>query len=271
MPNSVEKEANNTSVVLAIEASSKLASISLQNKYGKIFTKVCREQKSHAEFFNPALDELLKETSHTLQDIVAIVTTRGPGSFTGIRVGSVMTTTLSMLLKIPIHAYDSLFCLAFGAHQMLAAPKVVSLINAYKGMVFFGAYDFGLLPACEAIKPSLCSLNEIHKNLNPLFEFIKNRDSRGPNAKILENPEGFLIIGDALLAYENFFSQIKEPLLHLAPGDPKLLSDHLLYPYSETLVSLFNRAELRSKPLDWKSFEPLYLKASEAEINLKKF
>ena len=74
--------------ILALETSSPVLSVALQKgKNGKVLESSVRGFSKHAENLFPALDQLLKKAKLSIQKIDTCLIGRGPGSFTGLRIG----------------------------------------------------------------------------------------------------------------------------------------------------------------------------------------
>lgn len=96
---------------------------------------------THSAGAMPAVVRLLEEVKLTPQDVDAIAVAKGPGSYTGIRIGMTLAKTLAWSLKIPVYPVSSLEVLA-------AAGKwfpgfTVSLMDARRNHVFAGVYKQG--------------------------------------------------------------------------------------------------------------------------------
>jgi tRNA threonylcarbamoyladenosine biosynthesis protein TsaB len=85
----------------------------------------------------PVIDEALKNTNISLNELDKIFVCHGPGSFTGIRIGLTFAKTLAWSLKIPVIPISTLELLA-------SSSKSIALINARRGYVFAGGYDDNL-------------------------------------------------------------------------------------------------------------------------------
>lgn len=72
-------------------------------KNGQTFEKKSSSTEKRSQMVLPLIQELLDESSITLQELTAINLATGPGSFTGIRVGAVIAGNLSLMLNIPIN------------------------------------------------------------------------------------------------------------------------------------------------------------------------
>ena len=69
---------------------------------GKKFVNTKKISPRSSQVILPMIDELLKKHSIKLEDIGEIEVNRGPGSFTGLRVGKSIANALSFALKIPV-------------------------------------------------------------------------------------------------------------------------------------------------------------------------
>jgi tRNA threonylcarbamoyladenosine biosynthesis protein TsaB len=93
----------------------------------------------------PAVHSLLNDCDLTPQDLSKIVVAKGPGSYTGVRIGVTIAKTLAWSLNIPISAVSSLEALAANGRHFdgLISP----IFDARRGQVYTGLYEYknGLL------------------------------------------------------------------------------------------------------------------------------
>ncbi len=93
----------------------------------------------------PAVHSLLNDCDMTPQDLSKIVVAKGPGSYTGVRIGVTLAKTLAWSLHIPIVAVSSLEALAANGRHFdgLISP----IFDARRGQVYTGLYEYknGLL------------------------------------------------------------------------------------------------------------------------------
>ena len=73
--------------ILGIETSSKVCAVALSENDKLIKEKILEDENTHSVKLMPLVDELLKETKTELKDIDLFSCDKGPGSFTGIRIG----------------------------------------------------------------------------------------------------------------------------------------------------------------------------------------
>lgn len=71
------------------------------------FTKEAKSEKSSSQKTLPLLQLLLQKQKLSVTDISELTVATGPGSFTGMRVGTAIAATLSFLLAIPLNGKNS--------------------------------------------------------------------------------------------------------------------------------------------------------------------
>ena len=118
--------------------------------------------KNHAAFLQPAIQQLVKETSVSLKDLNAISITAGPGSYTGLRVGMASAKGLCYALQKPLICLNTLEVMAASAITQYADIRendieyFCPMIDARREEVFMAIYDLQLK---IIIPPSACILS----------------------------------------------------------------------------------------------------------------
>jgi len=100
-------------------------------------------EMKHAERLFAALDELLAAAGVTKSELEALACDVGPGSFTGVRVGLASTKGIALALGLPLVPVTSLEAMAAAAfaHVSSTVSRMVVVLDAKRGEVFFGGYD----------------------------------------------------------------------------------------------------------------------------------
>ncbi len=97
-------------------------------------------KKTHSQTLLPMLDEITKMVELDLDTIDAIAVAAGPGSFTGLRIGSATAKGLGMVLKKPLIHVPTLEGLAY---NLCGTDKIVCpIMDARRGQVYTGIYEF---------------------------------------------------------------------------------------------------------------------------------
>ena len=127
-------------LILNIETSTKNCSVSIANKGELVVVKELNEGSySHAEKLHPFIKEALKEASVTMNDLDAIAVSKGPGSYTGLRIGVSAAKGLSFSLNIPLISIETLTSLSYKVH--IKNGLIVPMIDARRMEVYAAVYD----------------------------------------------------------------------------------------------------------------------------------
>ncbi|MGM7685019.1 tRNA (adenosine(37)-N6)-threonylcarbamoyltransferase complex dimerization subunit type 1 TsaB [Cytobacillus sp. Hm23] len=126
--------------VLAIDSSNDVMGIALVDEskvIGEIITNV---KKNHSIRVMPAIESLLQDCNISTKELSKIVVAKGPGSYTGVRIGVTIAKTLAWSLQIPLSGVSSLEVLAANGHFF---PGYISpLFDARRGQIYTGLYSY---------------------------------------------------------------------------------------------------------------------------------
>lgn len=136
---------------------------------------------THSEKLMPMIKQLLEETNLTLKDIDLLVCDKGPGSFTGIRIGVATIKAFADSLSIPSVGISSLDVLAYNVKE---DGYICSLIDAKNSNVYFALYKL------ENSKYTLLE-NYLADSLENIFEILKKYDNE------------ITFVGDGSISYKN--------------------------------------------------------------------
>lgn len=126
--------------ILNIETATKNCSVSLAKNGETILCKEIAEQGySHAEKLHVFIEDILKETAITVRDLKAVAVSKGPGSYTGLRIGVSTAKGLCYALGIPLIAVDTLRVLA----KQVAVENglIVPMLDARRMEVYSAVFD----------------------------------------------------------------------------------------------------------------------------------
>ncbi len=128
-------------LILSIETSTKTCSVAL-SKAGELVNCIRKkdESYSHAERLHLYISELFQGTEFVLGDLDAVAVSKGPGSYTGLRIGVSAAKGIAFALDIPLIGVDTLqaICLEYSGDK----PDVfIPVMDARRSEVFYGVYN----------------------------------------------------------------------------------------------------------------------------------
>jgi tRNA threonylcarbamoyladenosine biosynthesis protein TsaB len=134
-------------LLLNIDTATSYAGVCISRDKTILASRSHHQQKDHAAFLQPAIQEILKEAAISLNEIDAVAVTGGPGSYTGIRVGLASAKGICYALNKPLIIVNTLAVIANAALEN--AQKTVlekdtvfyAMIDARRMEVFAGIYN----------------------------------------------------------------------------------------------------------------------------------
>jgi tRNA threonylcarbamoyladenosine biosynthesis protein TsaB len=131
------------SFILNIETATKNCSVAIAKNGETILCKeIAEEGYSHAEKLHVFIEEAIAEARITVQDLVAIAVSQGPGSYTGLRIGVSAAKGLCFALNIPLIAVDTLKTLA--SQAKVSEGKIIPMLDARRMEVYSEIFNSNL-------------------------------------------------------------------------------------------------------------------------------
>ena len=195
--------------------------------------------QTHSQFLMQCIDSALMLSRMALSDIDVFGVTRGPGSFTGLRIGISTVKGLAFGTDKPIVGVSSLEALAWQAPG--SASRICVMLDARRREIYW------------------CLYAHRHNHLSPITS-----ERVGSVADLLEQIEvPCVAIGNAALLYADQLHQKAGPAIQLAPA-----VCHEIQP--DTVAQLawhrFQQGEVENADC----FVPVYLRKSDAQVNREK-
>ncbi|MCW9733869.1 tRNA (adenosine(37)-N6)-threonylcarbamoyltransferase complex dimerization subunit type 1 TsaB [Avibacterium sp. 20-15] len=122
--------------LLALDTSTEACSVALWHK-GEITHLDELAQRTHTKRILPMVDEILNQSGITLNQVDALVFGRGPGSFTGVRVGAGIAQGLALGADLPVIPISNLTTMAQQAYEQYGTTQVLCAIDARMNEVYF--------------------------------------------------------------------------------------------------------------------------------------
>lgn len=188
--------------ILAIDSSGLVATVAVVEEENKISKTIAEYtinyKKTHSQTLLPMIDEVVKMTELDLGTINAIAVAGGPGSFTGLRIGSATAKGLGLALNKPlIHVptVDGLAYNVFGCEDIICP-----IMDARRNQVYTGIYTFS----------KKAGEKEGRNLVEPVFQVIKMQmavsiEELAERLNRYRRPVVFL--GDGVPVYENVLAE----------------------------------------------------------------
>lgn len=220
--------------ILSIDTASDLCTVAVLENTSCIKEIIVDDARNHSEKIMPIIEQVLKETNMQLKDIDLIVCDKGPGSFTGIRIGVGTVLGFRDSLNINCIGVSSLEALSYNVHH---DGLTCSLIDAKNNNVYFGLFNIQ-----NGISSQIGELE--FKSILEIFDILNKFDTQ------------ITFVGDGAVNYKSIIeSNFKKPLF---TPENKLSSVSLgIAGYNQ-----FNQHKENS-------IMPLYLRKSQAERALE--
>ena len=127
-------------MILLIETSTTQCSVGLSQQGICVSSLSVNEaQYAHAEVLHVLITQLLDREGIQPQDLVAVGVSKGPGSYTGLRIGVSAAKGLCFALQIPLISMDTLAVLA--QEYVRPETRTVAVLDARRDEVYLGVYD----------------------------------------------------------------------------------------------------------------------------------
>lgn len=156
--------------ILAVDSSGTVASVAIVEDNNLISEYTINYKKTHSQTLLPMLDDMIKITETELTDIDGIAVAKGPGSFTGLRIGAATVKGLALALDKPIVGVSTIEGLAmnlFGVKSFICP-----LMDARRNQVYTGLYRFEKDALIEIKEPMAIGIEEVIRLLNELGESV---------------------------------------------------------------------------------------------------
>lgn len=157
--------------ILALDSSGLVASVAVVCDDELIAEYTTNYKKTHSETLLPMLDQVTKTIGLDLDTIDALAVASGPGSFTGLRIGSATAKGLGFALDKPIIPVPTLEGLAMNAWGSLGL--VVPIMDARRNQVYTGIYSFSKEGSLEIVRDQApMGIDELVEILNLMGQIV---------------------------------------------------------------------------------------------------
>lgn len=183
--------------ILALDSSGLTASVAIVEDEILTAEYTINYKKTHSQTLLPMLDQVVGEIELELDSIDYIAVAAGPGSFTGLRIGSATAKGLGLALKKPLVHIPTVEALAYNFY---GTEKVICpLMDARRNQVYTGLYQFE----------------------NTEFHVLKEQCAIGIEeilAKVNELGKETIFLGDGVPVYEEKIKELVQVPYLFAPA-----------------------------------------------------
>lgn len=193
--------------VLAIDSSGMTATVAVVEDTQTIAEYTVNFKKTHSQTLLPMIDTMGKMIELDLKSIDAIAVAGGPGSFTGLRIGSATAKGLGLALEKPLIHVPTVDGLAYNLYgcQDIICP----IMDARRKQVYTGMYTFARREL-EGSKETELVLDVLEaQNASPIEELIERLNIHG-------RPVVFL--GDGVPVYQDVIKEMMRVPFSFAPA-----------------------------------------------------
>lgn len=197
---------------LGIETSSKNCSVVLWDNHGNVWSE---EQDNdsfvHAERLHEMIEALLNNAGVEFRQLTRVVVGRGPGSYTGLRIGVSCAKGIAYSLGIPLYSISSLILMGVEMDALNAKRDVLLVMDARRNEVFGGWLRSGTMSEPSPIVFDDSTLMEengpvliLGENASKLNSFLRQGDETCdvlPSAHAMSNPKSESWFNAENLAY----------------------------------------------------------------------
>jgi len=165
-------------MILCLETSTRLCSVALFDSVGVIAVWESDESKSHASQLTILAEDILRSAGIGVRDLQAVAVSKGPGSYTGLRIGVSVAKGIAYGASIPLIAADTMLSMFFGIGVFLTenglsrqADYFVPMLDARRMEVYHAVFD----PSGKTVKETSAevitgeSFSDYPENMKILF------------------------------------------------------------------------------------------------------
>ncbi len=211
-------------MILSIETSTKICSVALHNQGVLLAESTLYVDKSHSEKLAILIKNLLSYAEITTKDLTAIAIASGPGSYTGLRIGTSTAKGLCYALSIPLIAINTLEAMAQGVASTLTKEALLCPMLDARRMEVYSMLVDGNLKVISKTEAKIIDKHSFEEELkNNKIIFFGNGAAKcqpiieGNSNAIFVNITSISAVHVGQLAWQKFKNKNAEDLAYFEP------------------------------------------------------
>ncbi|MCH7395323.1 tRNA (adenosine(37)-N6)-threonylcarbamoyltransferase complex dimerization subunit type 1 TsaB [Acinetobacter dispersus] len=137
--------------LLALETANEQCSVSLIDDTQELYFQLDERTKAQTQTILPLTEQALLQTETQLADLTAIAFSRGPGSFSGVRINAAVAQALAWSQDLPVIPVSSLQALAQAAYRLNGLKQVTAVLDARMQEVYIANFSLDEQGMMQAI------------------------------------------------------------------------------------------------------------------------
>ncbi|USI86603.1 tRNA (adenosine(37)-N6)-threonylcarbamoyltransferase complex dimerization subunit type 1 TsaB [Acinetobacter johnsonii] len=138
--------------VLALESANEQCSVSIVDENQELFFQLDTRAKAQTQTILPMIEQGFLQLDIKTEDLSCIAFSRGPGSFSGVRINAAVTQALAWSNDLPVVPVSTLQALAQAAHRVHGLTTVTAVLDARMSEVYIASFQLdadGIMQAVD--------------------------------------------------------------------------------------------------------------------------
>ena len=247
--------------LLALETTGPRASVALlDSDTGLADQLMALEDQSHLQSLLPMAQKLLEKNGLSINDVTEIAVSRGPGSFTGIRIGMTAARTLAQVLNVPVVPVPTLTSFLYNLPDMIIANRLICpLFDARRSQVYAAGLELVNGKPVEVIAEGAYSIEEY-------LDLVEGYLRKNPDLSPLFFGDGLRPYGQAVLdRFAADFVDCEPEAMRLEAEEALFAPELMRYQNALSVAMAALNLLEDGKAVSWQDAHPEYLRKAEAE------
>ena len=137
--------------LLALETANEQCSVSIVDETQELFFQLDARAKAQTQTILPMIEQGFAETQISTADLTAIAFSRGPGSFSGVRINAAVTQALAWAHDVPVIPVSTLQALAQAAYRLEGLTAVTAVLDARMNEVYIASFELDIQGIMQAV------------------------------------------------------------------------------------------------------------------------